>query len=86
LAKLVARLPGPLLLAFRHPAVLRDQIDENPQIRDDDQRYHPDRLGSAGDIVTTEEIAKDCDQQPEPQHENKNRKDVGEKVGESKAA
>jgi hypothetical protein len=36
--------------------------------------------------VTAEQVAEDRDQQPEPQHEDKYRKDVGQKVGECEAA
>jgi hypothetical protein len=36
--------------------------------------------------VPAEQIAEHCNQQPEPQHKNKYRKDVGQKVGEGETA
>jgi hypothetical protein len=65
-AKLFASLLDPLTLAFGHPALLCDQIYEYPNIREHDQHDHPSRLGPAGYVVTTEQVAEDCDHQPEP--------------------
>src|SRR6516165_7548496 len=73
LTKIVARLLSPLALPLSHPAVLRDQINKNPEIREDDQCDHPNRLGPAGYVVTAEQVAEYRDQQPEPQHENEYR-------------
>src|SRR5215469_15194118 len=86
MAHIFARLLDPLALALGHPAMLRDQIDEDAQIGEYDQRDHPNRLRPAGYVVTTEQVAEDRDQQPEPQHENKDRQDVGEKIRKSETA
>src|SRR5215472_14060539 len=86
LPKLVASLLSPLLLPFSHPAVLRDQVYEYTQIREHNQHDHPDCLSPAGYVVTPEQVAKDRDQQPEPQHKDKYRKDVGQKVWEGETA
>src|SRR5262249_61748591 len=86
LPKLVPSLLSPLLLPFRHPAVLRDQVDEHPQIGEYDQCNHPNRLAPTRYVVPAKQIAEHCDQQPEPQHKDKYRKDIGEKVGESETA
>src|SRR6516165_2353801 len=85
-AKLIARLLGPLVLPFRHPAVLRDQVDEHSQIGEYDQHDHPNHLGPTRHVPSAEQVAKDCDQQPEPQHEDEYREDVGQKVGKSETA
>src|SRR5205807_180270 len=85
-AQILARLLGPLALPLRHSAVLRDQINEYPQIGEHDQYYHPDRLADAGYVSSAEQIAENRDQQPEPQHENEYRKDVGQKVRKSEPA
>jgi hypothetical protein len=86
LPKLVASLLSPWLLPFCHPAVLCDQVNEYTQIGEHDQSDHPNRLAPAGYVVSAKQVAEDCDQQPEPQHENKYRKDVGEKVGKRETA
>jgi hypothetical protein len=86
LTKLIASLLCSLVLPLRHPAVLRDQIDKYPQIGEQDQDYHPNHLAYAGYIPSAEQVAEDRDQQPEPQHEDKYREHVGQKVGKSKTA
>jgi hypothetical protein len=84
LTKLIASLLGPLVLPLRHPAVLRDQIDEHPQIGEQDQHYHPNHLAYAGYVPSAKQVTEDRDQQPKPQHEDKYREHVGQKVGNVK--
>src|SRR5262249_13375314 len=86
MAHIFARLLDPLALRLGHPTMLRNQVDKDPQIREYDQHDHPDRLGPAGYVVAAEQVAENRDQQPKPEHEDKYRHDVGEKVGESKTA
>src|SRR6516164_6922869 len=62
LAQLVASLLGPLILPLRHPAVLRDQVDEHPQIGEYDQRNHPNRLPPARHVTPAEQVAEHGDQ------------------------
>jgi hypothetical protein len=40
----LAGLVRPLAISLSHTATLRDQVDEYPQIGEDDQHYRPDRL------------------------------------------
>src|SRR3979411_142480 len=78
-----ARLLRLLAASFRHAPCLSDHVREYAKVGEHDQGYHPDRLDPAGYVVTTEQVAKDRDQQPEPDDEREYREGVGQEIAES---
>jgi hypothetical protein len=60
-AHIFAGLLDPLSLPLGHPAMLRDEVDEDAQIEEYDQHDHSDRLGPAGYVVTAEQVGEDGD-------------------------
>jgi len=67
---------------FGHAPCLSDQVSEYAKVGEHDQGYHPDRLDPAGYIMTTEQVAKDRDQQPEPDDEHEYRESIDQEVTE----
>jgi hypothetical protein len=78
-----ARLLRLLAASFRHAPCLSDHVCEYAKVGEHDQGYHPDRLDPAGYVVTTEQVVKDRDQQPEPDDEHEYREGVGQEIAES---
>src|SRR5262249_42609567 len=74
-----------LAAPLSHAPSLTDQICEYAKVGKDNHRDYPDRLGPAGDIVASKEVAKDRDEQPEPDKEDEYREDVCQKIAESEA-
>jgi hypothetical protein len=78
--KLLTRLLSLLRIALRHTPSLRDQIRKHGDIRNQDQDYYPDCLASARNVVASEEVARNRNEQPEPHDENEYREDVHEEI------
>ena len=62
-----------LHVALRHPGVVRDQVDEHAEERQDDDEDDPERLREAARVVPAEDVPEDRDQEPEPDHEREER-------------
>src|SRR5262245_18823841 len=72
-----------LAAPLSHAPSLSDHVCEYAKVGKCDQRDYPDRLGPAGDIVASKEVAKDRDEQPEPDNEDEYCEDVHYKIAES---
>src|SRR5436190_2900815 len=62
---LLAHVLGPPL---GHLLVLRDQVDEGAEERQDDQEHHPGGLCPAADVRPAEDVGEDDDHHPDPDH------------------
>src|SRR5262245_11260291 len=80
-AQFVARLLSLLRIPLRHSPSLRDQIGEDTQIRKNHQTDHPQRLAPTGDVVASNQIAEDDNEQPEPNDKGKYGDHIHQKVG-----
>src|SRR5439155_24659604 len=60
--------PRSLDVALRHAVVLREEVDEYSEEGQDDHEDDPERLRSAADVVSPENVGEDGDQKPEPDH------------------
>src|SRR5262245_13631719 len=65
----VLRVAHRLRGAGAHPAAAQDHVGEHADQGEEDHQDDPERLGDAGDLMIAEQIAKDIDQQPEPDDE-----------------
>ena len=83
--KLLARLLSLLRIALSHAPSLRDQIRKDADIRNQDQDYYPDCLAPARNVVASEKVAGNRNEQPEPHDEDKYREDVHEEISIGKA-
>jgi hypothetical protein len=83
--KRLTRLLGLLHTAFRQAPSLRDQIRKDTDIRDQDQDDYPDCLAPARNVVASEKVARNRNEQPEPHDEDEYREDIHEEIsiGES---
>src|SRR5262249_44607774 len=84
--KLVAGLFRILGTSLRHAPCLEDQVREHAQIWDQDQDDDPERLAPAGNVMPSEQVGKDRDEQPEPEDEHEYREDVHQEVGKAEAS
>src|SRR5262249_7975141 len=75
-AQLIACMLCLLAAPFSHAPSLSDHVCEYTKVGKRKQRDYPDRLGPPGDIVASKEIAKDRDEQPEPDNEDEYCEDV----------
>src|SRR5258705_13892642 len=83
---LVACLLRGLRISLRHASSLGDHVDEDADVRNQDQDDHPERFAPAGNVMTPEQVAKDCNEQPEPYDEHEYREDVDQKVGKTETS
>src|SRR3954469_7832883 len=51
-------VPRPLLVPLRHPVVLRDEVDEDAEERQDDGEDDPAGLPPAREVVAPEDVAE----------------------------
>jgi hypothetical protein len=58
-----------------HLATAGDQVDQHSDQRDEKHEHEPQRLGPAGQILTPEDVDEDRDQDPEPDHPQKDLED-----------
>src|SRR5882757_1095668 len=79
---MLARQLGLLLVALGHAAALREDVGKDADVGQHDEQDHPKHLAEAGYIMAAEQVARNGDEQPEPQDEHKYGKGVGDKVGE----
>lgn len=77
---LVPRLPNLLRVALRHAPSLKDQVCEHENEWKYDPSDHPYCLDPAGDVVTSEQIGGNRNEQPEPHDEEEYREDVEQKI------
>ena len=59
---------GLLHVPLGHRLVLRDQVDEDAEERQDDHEDDPEHLRAAADVAAPEDVDEDGDQEPEPDH------------------
>src|SRR6516225_1596029 len=71
---------GLLHIALCHASSLKDQIGKDGNVWKDDQRYDPDGLDPTRNIVATEQIGKNSNQQPEPHDEDEYPQDIHQKI------
>src|SRR6516165_2600363 len=65
----IARLPSLLRVTLRHAPSLKDQVYKHEEERKYDPPYHPTCLDPAGDVVASEQIGSNSNEQPEPHDE-----------------
>jgi hypothetical protein len=61
---------------------LENHVCKHAKVREYNQGYHPDRLDLAGNIMTPEQVAKYCNEQPEPYDEHEYREGIGQEIAE----
>src|SRR6185503_6358435 len=65
--ELVALRAGALEVPLGHAHVLRDEVDEDAEERQQDREDDPARLAQPGEVVPAEDVREDGEQEPEPQ-------------------
>ncbi len=65
--ELLALGPRTLEVALGHPDVLRDQVHEHAEERQQDREHDPPGLPQAGDVVAAEDVREHGEQKPDPQ-------------------
>jgi hypothetical protein len=67
--ELLLRLLHLLGVALSHAVAIDDQVDQDADEARCEQQDDPEDLLAAADVVATEQVAEDRDQQPEPDDE-----------------
>jgi hypothetical protein len=75
-----------LSIALSHAPALGDHVGEHAKVGRQNYCEDPERFSPSGDVVTTEQIAKDKDEKPEPYDKGEYRQDVCQKICEGKAS
>jgi hypothetical protein len=73
---LLCSLYGPLL----HRAAAGDQVDQHANERDEQHEQEPQGLGPARQVMASEDVKKHHDQDPDPDHPQKELKHRPENV------
>jgi hypothetical protein len=72
--------PGSSCRPLVHRAAAGDQVDQHADERDEQHEQEPSGLGPAGQVMTAEDVDKHHDQDPDPDHPQKENEHRPEKV------